>query len=1505
MTLTKEKPNYMNEFSSSKSIQQVPRIFRVFVSSSFTDLKEERNRLQEFVFPRLQELCTSHGCLFQAIDLRWGISNEAGLDQKTMQICFDELRRCQNTSPRPNFIVLLGDRYGWQPLPEKIPSDEFDCISRNIRSEKGSKLFNKWYKEDTNARVKNKSQQSISTYILQPRTGEYINYGFYNKNVQIPLTTLLQKIVAQIDSEIINKGRYLYSATHQEIIRGAMQQKKDTNHIFGFYREISNLGELTQTLPEMTAAPFVDTDIDNCFDFVAYDKLQKLKSELAVHLGIENIFNYQEKWQDKSLTTDFLGKLPVTLKECQLNFPSDHQPTNLCEAVWCKLRQVIENEIAAIDHKSALQVEIESHTALRVARSKGFVGQSQSLLKINSYLNSRAKEPIVLYGSSGMGKTTLLAKVVDDYGQEFQSYTDKKNIILERYIGVTPYSFEIKSLLVGICSQIQQEYGQQIVQPPDDIQQLSLMFKQLLALATIKKPMLIVLDALDQLHSADDAHLLAWLPIEIPEHVKIIISTTSDDAAVLLTTLRNRLKQSLFIELKGFSAIDADQTLSLWLDNIGRKITDKQRLEILNGFERSRLPLYLKLAFEEARHWHSYDSHSHSLGETVSEIVENFLSRLSRPDNHGCFFVARSLGYLCAAKNGLSEDEMIKILSSDKALFQQLKKEYPHHAIIGVQIPIVVWSRLYHDLSPYLTERAVNGTFLMTFYHRQIGKIVENKYCKGKEKLERHLQLGDYFSHTDLIFKVQNGALSGDLLQIRKATEQVWQWIHAQEWERAFENLTNFQFLEYMVMHNSFATLFEEMSTVAANCLNGEMIKKMSEVIANHQFGIDRKPWILFSELIAKFELSENQSYQDILEREKKRVQSLRFWMQFKANHFLHQLGGAEKQEQFAEKYPLPNIKALAVDCEMLHLYTVSSRKIEVYSMRSGVVLRQMALEMDIRYAAAAVSPSGSYFAITTDKGDLVVYRCSDLSSAARVKTKGGEDLSFVFSDDNNIIHLNQAGELELFRIAEQRQQTLGIFCLDGITCCAGSSSGDFMVVGPYQPIGRIMIISSKANPVKICELSAHNGIITGLACSRDGNFFISCSEDRQVIVWNNEGKQKASLNCNELIINNFLLTPVALEIDPEGKVCQILLECGTLITWEWQHQSEKQCKVYQTGLGEDGMPVGDLAILVYVTENILLCANRVVAEALKITVINSNNDLSFQPLFRSLYPINRSNGSSLATVDKAGQLYWIKNNQQLDDYISVDTGYAKHWFSQSSSADQPVWFVADKTRLGHMETDTGTAHIDKEFRIPILASCPYKEGVLISFGDGYIDWYHPYRGIKNMFKEQELQAQELQIVNDSVVVVVWQKIWDGSFYMQIVVPHNNRKGPLLPLGHHCEVLAVTQKCCVVADGSRLIVYDFELTGLKCNKRDARNTVFYSTIEFYSDSLLLAGGRGGFLDLYKLETLELLTSVWVDELYDCVIAEQEVIFTQKQGRINVVTLNYPEKTSHNLVGKYE
>ena len=52
---------------------------------------------------------------------------------------------------------------------------------------------------------------------------------------------------------------------------------------------------------------------------------------------------------------------------------------------------------------------------------------------------------------------------------------------------------------------------------------------------------------------------------------------------------------------------EADVALKAWLEDANRRLQSDQHAKVLDYFKRSGLPLYLRLAFEEARHWRSFD----------------------------------------------------------------------------------------------------------------------------------------------------------------------------------------------------------------------------------------------------------------------------------------------------------------------------------------------------------------------------------------------------------------------------------------------------------------------------------------------------------------------------------------------------------------------------------------------------------------------------------------------------------------------------------------------------------------------------------------------------------------------------------------------------------------------------------------------------------------------------------------------------------------------------------
>ena len=197
------------------------KYIRLFVRSTFEDMARERNILQKSVFPRITKLCQSKGWIFEDIDLRWGISQEASRQQKTMQICLEELKRCKQFSPKPNFLILLGDRSGWIPLPESIPASDGECILSMARGDDRA-LFEQWYYLDTNS--------IRGEYILQERNGIYLDYERYEEEVASPLRQLFRRFVQK--KENVEK-RLLYegSATMQEIYHGALSVKDAQKHV--------------------------------------------------------------------------------------------------------------------------------------------------------------------------------------------------------------------------------------------------------------------------------------------------------------------------------------------------------------------------------------------------------------------------------------------------------------------------------------------------------------------------------------------------------------------------------------------------------------------------------------------------------------------------------------------------------------------------------------------------------------------------------------------------------------------------------------------------------------------------------------------------------------------------------------------------------------------------------------------------------------------------------------------------------------------------------------------------------------------------------------------------------------------------------------------------------------------------------------------------------------------------------------------------------------------------
>lgn len=169
------------------------RQIRVFISSTFRDMQQERNYLISHIFPRIRIYCQQRSIVFTEIDLRWGITERQAENGQVIELCLDEIDRSH-----PFFIGLIGDRYGYVPTHAEI--------------ERGNSLLTRheWIRDAV------EQHQSITEIEIQygvlrssdPIYGHFFLRG--NDTRQNPQTPEQHRL-EQLKNAIRNQGKIPYS----------------------------------------------------------------------------------------------------------------------------------------------------------------------------------------------------------------------------------------------------------------------------------------------------------------------------------------------------------------------------------------------------------------------------------------------------------------------------------------------------------------------------------------------------------------------------------------------------------------------------------------------------------------------------------------------------------------------------------------------------------------------------------------------------------------------------------------------------------------------------------------------------------------------------------------------------------------------------------------------------------------------------------------------------------------------------------------------------------------------------------------------------------------------------------------------------------------------------------------------------------------------------------------------------------------------------------------------
>ncbi len=703
-------------------------IFRVFVSSTFGDMVDERRTLQREVFPRLQAHCRERGARFQAIDLRWGISAEAARDRRTMSICLAEVRRCRMVSPALNFVALLGSRYGWRPLPAAIPGADFDRLL-TAASTRDRALLRRAYRRDKNA------IPVCHQLVLVPEGPGAPAPGGGELAVREALDRALQAAFADEDEDA-RRLVYGASATHLEIAERLRLDPSDRASMRCYLREPRH----ERGIPAGDRAP-----------------LAALKAELVSRLDAGHVVHYRLDGEGHGLDS------------------------------WS--RRILADLVEAIEHgiqTAARRPRLDAHLSRAESLAAGAAGHRPLLARVRSYAAASDGRPLVITGAPGSGKSTLMARA-----WLRARAASSGAVVIGRFVGATPETASVEGLLRGLCAEIDLALGRDATLPVGE-DALAKAFTICMDAASPERPLLLFIDGVEQLEGSGAP--LAWVPARLSPNTRVVLSALEDDgpAGDALRELRARFPAEAFAELSPLPIGDAEKLLDRWLDAAGRCLQPRQRAIVRRAWARCPLPLFLRLAVEQARTWRSFDAVS-DLAQDVPRMLHQVFTRLSDPAEHGLALVRATLGLLCVTRWGLAEDELLALLAADDVVERELAERSPHWPLEG--FPFVVWARLQADLAPYLAARDAGGVDVHDFYHGAVRRSADQFAFAGREAQAVHAQLADYFGGK-VASAPQPNRFAAAMPNRRKLSELPYHQTNARAWGPLVATLTDLTFLE-------------------------------------------------------------------------------------------------------------------------------------------------------------------------------------------------------------------------------------------------------------------------------------------------------------------------------------------------------------------------------------------------------------------------------------------------------------------------------------------------------------------------------------------------------------------------------------------------------------------------------------------------------------------------------------------------------------------------------------
>lgn len=681
------------------------------------------------------------------------------------------------------------------------------------------------------------------------------------------------------------------------------------------------------------------------------------------------------------------------------------------------------------------------------------------------------------------GKTNLLIDHIKSSGSR------GNETIHYRFIGQSDRSTKVYSLLHLLLEEIKETSGKFEEEIPDDPLRLRKDFTKILKTAGKQGKTIIVLDALNQLETGLSD--LDWLPYQLPENVKLIVSFKRGGSEQKAEELLQRLQgQVILSEVKPFNNLEHRRALIKAYLALYLKQLDGNLLDTLIKVKGAENPLYLKVVLSELRVFGVFinlgDKIKSDFGDDPVSAFQGLLNRLECDPAYSPVESRQAVpllfGLLAHARQGLSVDELTSLL------IQSLELKDNESTRMAVADTVHLYLR---QVRPFLAQREGRYDFFFeSFRNAALERYVSEKPDFPKRPSQAwHRFLAEYYSSLPILQKNGNEKPS-----LHKLADLPYHQTSGNLWDELRDTLTDFGFLEAKCRFFSIYDLEADYRMALQSWRGKEdarnVIKAFEERLGQESHVLLLHPDLLFPTLY------NNLSW---LDTPGGPLHTLCEKAKFLHHGWLRMTQDPRPEPPlhlFALEGHTMAVNSVAVTPDSQKIISASEDKtIKIWELKSRRLLYSMIDMYPVN--SVAISPDGRYIVSGSDGASVKIW---DVSNGRLVRTLDGHSSRItsvvVTPDGQEVISGSWDHSIKVWDLTSGRLLRTLVGHSEGVEIVVVTQDGQYLVSG------------GKDRTLKVWNLASGQIIhsigksVTTLVITPDGQNIFSAGYDKNIDIW-------------------------------------------------------------------------------------------------------------------------------------------------------------------------------------------------------------------------------------------------------------------------------------------------------------------------------------------------------------------------------------------------------------------